>query len=129
MGKSNPNARKGYAGASNALITNQFTAGGTAKAGLGRHIGMGPFVYAAIVNGASGHAAPPFSGLSWPAAFAQGKVATAWPVPNINQLSGVGMPRWGMTRAPADGVNVAALDAGRARVRAGPPGWGLRLTA
>jgi len=22
----------------------------------------------------------------------------------INQLSGVGMPRWGMTRAPADGV-------------------------
>lgn len=127
MGKSNPNGR-GFASAHNPQITNQFTAGGTAKAGLGRHIGMGWFVREAIVNGASGHAAPPFSGLSWPTAFAQGKVREPWPVPNINQLSGVGMPRWGMTRAPADGVNVAALDAGRARVRAGPPMWGLRLT-
>lgn len=127
MGKSNPNGR-GYASAHNSQIINQFTAGGTAKAGLGRHIGMGQFVYSAIVNGSSGHAAPPFTGLSWPTAFAHGKVREPWPVPNINQLSGVGMLRRGMTHAPADGVNVASLDGGRARVRAGPPRWGLRLT-
>ena len=61
MGKSNPNGR-GYATAYNSQITNQFTAGGNAKAGLGRHIGMGPFVYAAIVNGASGN---PATTLCW----------------------------------------------------------------
>ena len=119
MGKSNPNGR-GYASAYNSQITNQFTAGGNAKAGLGTHIGMGQFVYAAIVRGAAGHPAPTVSGLSW-----FGVMGTQYPVPNVNQIGGIGRPRWGMFNPSADGVNINALNAGRARVAAGPRTWGL----
>ncbi len=114
MGKSNPNGR-GYASARNSQIVNQFTAGGNAKAGTGLHLGMGQFV-----NGPISNRAPTVSGLAWFSVF-----RTQYPVPNVNQIGGVGMPRWGMTRAPADGVNVNALNAGRARVAAGPRTWGL----
>jgi len=114
MGKSNPNGR-GYASAHNSQIVNQFTAGGNAKAGLGTHLGMGQFVYGAISD-----RAPTVSGLSWFRVF-----GTQYPVPNVNQIGGVGMPRWGMFNPSADGVNVDALNAGRARVAAGPRTWGL----
>jgi hypothetical protein len=119
MGKSNPNGR-GYATAYNSKIINQFTAGGNKKAGVGTHIGMGPFVYAAIVNGAAGHPAPTVSGRSWLTVM-----KSQYPVPNVNQIGGIGRPRWGMFNPSADGVNIAALNAGRARIAAGPPGWGL----
>ena len=104
-----------WAGRNNAKITAQFTAGGSAKSGLGSHIGMNPFVEIAISN-----RAPTVSGLSWRNVF-----NTQYPVPAINQIGGVDMPRWGQTRAPADGVNINAINAGRARVAAGPRGWGL----
>ena len=113
MGKSQPNGR-GYASANNGKITNQFTAGGNKKAGLGAHIGMGPFVYAAIMHGAAGHPAvqfiPHFS---------------VYQISNVNQIGGVGMPRWGMYNPSADGVNLNQYNAGVARVKAGPPSWGL----
>jgi len=40
-------------------IVHQCQGGGDKKAGLGNHIGMGQFAYAAIKGGASGHKAPP----------------------------------------------------------------------
>ncbi len=106
MGVSNPSAR-GYAVPTmvSTAMQNREQAGGPAKAGLGRHIGMGQFTYAAIVGGAAGHPAPAFAGPNYPAAFAHGRVSSLYPISTTNQLSGVGMPRWGMTRAPADGVN------------------------
>ena len=115
MGKSNPSSHKGYPGAGTALISNQFTAGGNKKAGLGRHIGMGQFVYSAIET-----RAPTVSGLNWKTV-----IKTPYPIPNVNQIGGVGFPRRGMFTVGADGVNVNALNMGRARVAAGPRAWGL----
>ena len=115
MGKSNPSAR-GYATAYNSLISNQFTAGGNKKAGLGAHIGMGPFVYGAIQRGSSGHAAPLYSGRSWDK-VAQAKYVTSsgqvqtflkpahYPISYVNQIGGVGTPRWGMFNPSADGIH------------------------
>jgi len=133
MGRSNPNGR-GYASAHNSQITNQFTAGGNKKSGLGTHIGMGQFTYAAIVNGAAGHTASLVSGRSWLAAYSApvlaggaGLVGAAaqYPVSNVNQLGGIGR-RWANMFGPsADGVNTAQINAGIARVRAGPRTWGL----
>ena len=55
MPRSNPSS-VGYARGTQ--VTTQITAretfGGPAKAGLGRHIGMGQFTYGAIINGNSG---------------------------------------------------------------------------
>jgi hypothetical protein len=117
----NPNARKGYPGASNSLIANQFTAGGTAKAGTGLHIGMGPFVYAAIAHGAAGHPAPTVSGLAYFSVYRR-----HYPNPPTNQIGGVGrMPRWGMFNTMADGVNTDVHRAQNARIAAGPGRWGL----
>lgn len=104
-----------WAGRNNAKITAQFTAGGSAKSGLGRHIGMNPFVEIAISN-----RAPTVSGFFWRNVF-----DTQYPVPAINQIGSVVMSRVSQTRAPADGVNINAINAGRARVAAGPRGWGL----
>lgn len=104
-----------WAGKNNAKITAQFTAGGSAKSGLGRHIGMNPFVQIAIAN-----RAPNVSGIFWRNVF-----NTQYPVPAINQMGGVAMTRFSQTRAPADGVNINAINAARARIAAGPPGWGL----
>ena len=66
MGKSNPSA-VGYARGTQ--VTTQTTAretfGGSKKAGLGRHIGMGEWTRGAIVNGSSGagiNAAPTVAG-------------------------------------------------------------------
>jgi hypothetical protein len=119
MTKSNPSAR-GYASAYNSSITNQFTAGGSKKSGLGTHIGMGPFVYAAIVNGASGHAASLVSGLNW----RQVNNGKQYPVSTVNQLAGgVGRPRWGMFNPSADGTNANRLNYMQARVNAGPKKW------
>ena len=120
MGKSNPNGR-GYASAYNSQITNQFTAGGSAKAGLGRHIGMGPFVYAAIVNGASGHPAPTIAGLNF------GVLGINYPNPPTNQIGGVGRPRWGMWNPSADGINTNVINAQNVRLAAGPPMWRFGL--
>ena len=77
MGFSNPQARKGFAGASNPLITARDQGGGDAKAGLGQHIGMGQFTYAAIFNGAAGHKAPTVAGPYYPALGALGLVPQA----------------------------------------------------
>ncbi len=115
MGKSNPSSHKGYPGAATALISNQFTAGGNKKAGLGRHIGMSQFTNPAIVT-----RAPTVSGLAWKSVNTR-----PYPIPNVNQIGGVGFPRRGMFTAGADGVNVNALNMGRARVAAGPRTWGL----
>jgi len=59
----NPSSR-GYATPTYATtrLTARETFGGKSKAGLGRHIGMGTFTYKAIVNGSSGHKAPPLAG-------------------------------------------------------------------
>ena len=108
-----------WAGRNNAKITNQFTAGGSAKAGLGRHIGMGQFIYLAIVNGAAvdAGAAPPFAGTSWNRAFTLGRVPTTYPNPRTNQLGGV-HGRWmGMTRTPADGFIESTWNDQNARIR------------
>ena len=115
MGKSNPSSHKGYPGAATALISNQFTAGGNKKAGLGRHIGMGQFTVREIET-----RGPSVSGLAWKSVN-----KTNYPVPNINQIGGVGFPRRGMFTASADGVNVNALNMGRAHVASGPRTWGL----
>ena len=83
-------------------LTNRETFGGNSKAGLGRHIGMGQFVYAAIVNGASGHAAPSVSG---PYYLMVNK--KNYPISTTNQLSRVGAKAThGMFGPSADGVNV-----------------------
>jgi hypothetical protein len=99
-----------YAGVNNKKITNRFTAGGSKKSGLSQHIGMGPFVYGAI-KGKSGR------GANWIPHFSMYKVS------NVNQIGGVGMPRWGMFGPTADGVNVAKYNAMVARVKAGPTAW------
>ena len=108
-----------YAGRYNASITNRFTAGGPKKAGLSQHIGMGPFVYIAIKglqvgrNGGTGGG----RGVNTIPHFSMYKVS------NVNQIGGVGMPRWGMFGPTADGVNLAKYNAMVARVRAGPSAW------
>ena len=109
MGKSNPSAR-GYAVPtySTTPITARETFGGPAKAGLGRHIGMGEWTYGAIVDGTSGHKAPPFAGPNFPKAFKAGALDSGvYPISTTNQIGGVSNPssRYGPTRAPADGVN------------------------
>ena len=111
MGKSNPSARSyPIPTYSTTPITARETFGGPAKAGLGRHIGMGPWTFGAIVNGSSGrsgHAAPPFAGMNFPAAFLAGKLPTLqYPISKTNQLARIGVgTTGGMTRTPADGVN------------------------
>jgi hypothetical protein len=126
MGFSNPSAR-GYAVSTmvSSQSTNREQVGGPAKAGLGRHIGMGQFVVAAIVNGAAGHAAPSVSGPNYPAAFrafqrSGGRIGvnTLYPISTTNQLSNVGMGRHGsMFRTPADGVNAGQRAAATEMVR------------
>ncbi len=108
-----------WAGRNNGKITNQFTAGGSAKAGLGRHIGMGQFIYLAIVNGAGADsgAAPPFAGPAWNRAFQLGRVPGPYPNPPTNQLGGINSGLHWMTRTPADGVNLAVNNDQNARVR------------
>ena len=70
MPRSNPSS-VGYARGTQ--VTTQITAretfGGPAKAGLGRHVGMGQFTYGAIINGNSGsgiNSAPNLAGPSYP---------------------------------------------------------------
>ena len=99
-------SRTGYARGTNVStsLTNRETFGGNSKAGLGRHIGMGQFVYAAIVNGAAGHPAPSASG---PYYFAVNK-GKPYPISTTNQLSRVGgRSVYGMFGPSADGVNLA----------------------
>lgn len=126
MGVSNPNTRGGrpVSTMQSSASTNREQVGGPAKAGLGRHTGMGPFVTAAIVNGAAGHAAPSVSGPNYPAAFrafqlSGGRIGvnTLYPISRTNQLSNIGMGRWGMTRTPADGVFYPERDQQTAMVR------------
>ena len=107
----NPSSR-GYATPtySTTQITARETFGGPAKAGLGRHIGMGEWTFGAIVNGSSGrsgHTAPPFAGMNFPAAFQAGRLPTLhYPISKTNQLARIGVgTTGGMTRTPADGVN------------------------
>jgi len=111
MGRSNPSAR-GYATPtySTTQITARETFGGPAKAGLGRHIGMGEWTFGAIVNGSSGrsgHTAPPFAGMNFPKAFHAGRLPYLhYPISKTNQLARIGVgTTGGMTRTPADGVN------------------------
>jgi surface protein len=104
----NPSSR-GYATPTYATtqLTSRETFGGNSKAGLGRHIGMGPFTYSAIVNGSSGHQASFLAGNSFPAAFRAGNLLDIqYPISKTNQLARVGTgTTGGMTRTPADGVN------------------------
>ena len=90
MVRSNPQAR-GYAVPtySTTQITARETFGGPAKAGLGRHIGMGNWTYGAIVNGSSGHSAPQFAGPNYYPAFLAGRVSTLYPVSSTNQLGNI----------------------------------------
>jgi hypothetical protein len=124
MGVQNPNTRGGRAVSTmtSSQSVNREQGGGNSKAGLGRHIGMNPFIFAAIVNGAAGHAAPAFAGPNYPAAHRAwlrtrntnpGKgpivgVDTLYPIGTANQLSTIGMNRagvGGMHGPSADGVN------------------------
>ena len=131
MGVSNPNTRGGrpVSTMQSSASTNREQVGGPAKAGLGRHIGMGQFVTAAIVNGAAGHAAPSVAGPNYPAAhraFLNGAmgargplgVNTPYPISRTNQLGNIGMGRHGwQSRAPADGVLYVERDQQVAMVR------------
>jgi aryl-phospho-beta-D-glucosidase BglC (GH1 family) len=115
----NPSSR-GYATPTYATtpLTARETFGGTSKAGLGRHIGMGPFTYGAIVNGSSGHQASFLAGNSFPAAFRAGQLLDMkYPISDTNQLARVGTgTTGGMTRTPADGVNLKQREEMQTRV-------------
>lgn len=130
MGVSNPNTRGGRPVSTmvSSQSTNREQVGGPAKAGLGRHIGMGQFAYGAIVNGASGHAAPAFAGPNYPRAFALHRVSSLYPISTTNQLGGVGRGILGMTRAPADGVNLVQRAEAAASVHAFNKLWPTRMT-
>ena len=115
----NPSSR-GYATPTYATtpLTARETFGGTSKAGLGRHIGMGPFTYGAIVNGSGGHQASFLAGNSFPAAFRAGQLLDMkYPISDTNQLARVGTgTTGGMTRTPADGVNLNEREEMQTRV-------------
>jgi len=115
----NPSSR-GYATPTYATtpLTARETFGGTSKAGLGRHIGMGPFTYGAIVNGSSGHQASFLAGNSFPAAFRAGQLLDMkYPISDTNQLARIGTgTTGGMTRTPADGVNLKEREEMQTRV-------------
>lgn len=130
MGKSNPSAR-GYAVPtySTTPITARETFGGPAKAGLGRHIGMGEWTYGAIIVGTSGHKAPPFAGPNFPKAFEAGALdSDEYPISITNQIGGVSNPssRYGPTRAPADGVNREVRKGMQKRTNQWNPFWPAR---
>tara|TARA_A100001011_G_scaffold400518_1_gene515835 strand:- start:1139 stop:1528 length:390 start_codon:yes stop_codon:yes gene_type:complete len=102
-------SRTGYARGTNVstTLTNRETFGGNSKAGLGRHIGMGQFVHAAIVNGASGHPATSAAGPYYFKVYGR-----AYPISTTNQLSRVGgRSVYGMFGPSADGVNTAQRNA------------------
>jgi len=115
----NPSSR-GYATPTYATtpLTARETFGGNSKAGLGRHIGMGPFTYSAIVNGSSGHQASFLAGNSFPAAFKAGRLLDIkYPISDTNQLARIGTgTTGGMTRTPADGVNLKEREEMQTRV-------------
>ena len=115
----NPSSR-GYATPTYATtpLTARETFGGNSKAGLGRHIGMGPFTYGAIVNGSGGHQASFLAGNSFPAAFRAGQLLDMkYPISNTNQLARIGTgTTGGMTRTPADGVNLKQREEMQTRV-------------
>lgn len=103
MGRGQQIKSTGYARGTNVStsVTNRETFGGNSKAGLGRHIGMGQFVRAAIVDGAAGHPAPTVSGPFYFKAYNRG-----YPISMTNQLSRVGgRSVYGMFGPSADGVN------------------------
>ena len=103
-----PPKKPGYARGTQVSTTetNRETFGGNSKAGLGRSIGLNQWTYGAVVNGTSGHGAPLYTGMSFMKAFEAGKIASSeYPVSITNQLSQTGS-RYGMTRTPADGVNL-----------------------
>lgn len=108
-----------WAGKNNAKITARFTAGGTKKSGTGYHLGLNPFIYAAIVNGAAGHSASLVSGLNWRIVYGQW-----YPVSRSNQIGGVGL-RWGMFGPSADSLSNAQLNQQDAYIRSLRPRWGL----
>ena len=119
----NSPSSRGYATPtySTTQITARETFGGPAKAGLGRHIGMGEWTFGAIVNGSSGrsgHTAPPFAGMNFPKAFYAGRLPYLhYPISKTNQLARVGVgTTGGMTRTPADGVNTEQRKAMKLRV-------------
>ena len=115
----NPSSR-GYATPTYATtpLTARETFGGNSKAGLGRHIGMGPFTYSAIVNGSGGHQASFLAGNSFPAAFKAGRLLDIkYPISDTNQLARIGTgTTGGMTRTPADGVNLKQREEMQTRV-------------
>ena len=92
---------------------------------------MGPWTFGAIVNGSSGrsgHAAPPFAGMNFHAAYAAGALSMPiYPIGRANQLSRIGVgTTGGMTRTPADGVNKDNRDNMQARVDRWNPYWPAR---
>ena len=114
-----------YAGVNNKKITNQFTAGGPKKSGTSQYTGMGPFAYIAIKGlqvgrngGTRGGRGSNVSGLNYPSVLNK-----QYPVSAVNQLGGVGMPRWGMFGPTADGVNLNTIARMRSRIAAGPNMW------
>ena len=103
----------GYAGAYNASVTNQFTAGGNAKAGIAPTVGKTWFAHAAIHHGAAGHTATNTIP-NW----------SVYPNPATNQLGGIGRLR-SMFVPPStvEGVNLSYIRMGTNRIRAGPKLW------
>ena len=98
-----PPKKTGYARGTqvSTSLTNRETFGGNSKAGLGRHIGMGQFINAAIVHGAAGHPSPSVSGPYYLMVNNQD-----YPINKTNQLSRVGTKATnGMFGPSADGVN------------------------
>jgi len=124
MGVQNPSARA-YAVSTmvSSQSTNREQVGGPAKAGLGQTIGMGRFAQSSVsIRG------PAFAGPNYPAALVARRVPGPYPISITNQLGGVGMPRWGMTRAPADGVNAAQRAQAADSVHAFNRFWPARMT-
>jgi hypothetical protein len=108
MGRSNPSS-VGYARGT--MVSTQQNAreyfGGNSKAGIPSRVGLNQWTKGAIVNGTSGHGAPPFAGNSFIYAWKAGLMPSPiYPVNMTNQLGGIGRSiNGGMTRTPADGVN------------------------
>tara|TARA_Y100000389_G_C17450056_1_gene514156 strand:- start:1230 stop:1580 length:351 start_codon:yes stop_codon:yes gene_type:complete len=115
MGKSNPNGR-GRAGTFTSSIANQFTAGGNAKAGIPSSVGLSTNASIAMFGRNLNCCGRVAGTIPSPAKY---------PVQLVNQIGGVGRRGYGMFGSNADGVNKSTYNMQVARVRAGPPSWGL----
>ena len=94
-----------------ASITNQFTGGGSKKAGIPSTVGRNQFAYSAM-TGKAGRAA---------------MTIPHWSIFNVSSASQIGGVGRGKSMfalaANSGGVNLDVIELQRARIRRGPPMW------